>query len=399
MSTDERTISRNEMYEILWTKPLKAVEKELRLKSAHLVWLCDRHRIPRPPTGYWTLAKCGKAPTRRLLPACDILELKTVHLPPLYHELPSVPQLDADILERIECAKQKSFPVKAEPHDLHPMVEATRRALEMAKANDRHLLSSFEFRDKRALNAVISADSIPRALCFLDALVRGVVAVGGAIKTVVDGRKFDTEVRIGKERAGSVGIQERWSLKKRDKRKPAMPWTSTSEWDRVPNGRLVVTYGDGVSGCWCDDSENGKKKIEDQLSDLIVHLIESVGRHRIYRREEPERRRIQEEQDRLAKENGTEVMRQQIELSLRHNDERNRVNRLLTDAEAWRQARRLRQYIAAVRESLIEKHGTIETGSEHEQWLKWAGEQADRRDPLASKPASSLNEPLLKSRE
>jgi hypothetical protein len=58
-------------------------------------------------------------------------------------------------------------------------------------------------------------------------------------------------------------------------------------------------------------------------------------------------------------------------------------------------AQTLREYLAAVRELALKRHGRIEEGSELHQWLVWAGQQADRCDPLSPKPPSVLDDEVL----
>jgi hypothetical protein len=59
--------------------------------------------------------------------------------------------------------------------------------------------------------------------------------------------------------------------------------------------------------------------------------------------------------------------------------EQGRVNRLLRDAAAFQQAREIRKYVEAIRQTLsLDQSHSIE---ELEQWSQWALAQADRTDP------------------
>jgi hypothetical protein len=58
--------------------------------------------------------------------------------------------------------------------------------------------------------------------------------------------------------------------------------------------------------------------------------------------------------------------------------EQERINRLLSDAASFQQAREIREYVEAIRISLAGDGSSIE---EFEKWRQWALAQADRIDP------------------
>jgi hypothetical protein len=63
------SISRRELYEKVWTTPLRRLAPELGLSDVGLAKLCTRHGIPVPPRGYWAKLQHGHRSRRpRLLP-------------------------------------------------------------------------------------------------------------------------------------------------------------------------------------------------------------------------------------------------------------------------------------------------------------------------------------------
>lgn len=62
------TLTRQELYDRVWTRPLGAVARELSLSSNGLSKICDRLHIPYPGRGYWAKASAGRAPERPPLP-------------------------------------------------------------------------------------------------------------------------------------------------------------------------------------------------------------------------------------------------------------------------------------------------------------------------------------------
>lgn len=64
----QTTLSRQALYERVWSQPLSTVARELALSSNGLSKICDRLMIPYPGRGYWAKAMAGRAPERPPLP-------------------------------------------------------------------------------------------------------------------------------------------------------------------------------------------------------------------------------------------------------------------------------------------------------------------------------------------
>jgi hypothetical protein len=54
------TLTRQELYERVWTTPVEALATELGLSGRGLGKLCARYDIPVPPRGYWAKKSAGK---------------------------------------------------------------------------------------------------------------------------------------------------------------------------------------------------------------------------------------------------------------------------------------------------------------------------------------------------
>jgi hypothetical protein len=95
--------------------------------------------------------------------------------------------------------------------------------------------------------------------------------------------------------------------------------------------------------------------------------------------------REKQDQERVA------MQEKRRELLGRFRCEKRRVHDLETEAENWHRAGRIRANIEAVKKIDIVSGRHMEEGS-RAQWIKWAQEQADRRDPLVDSPPSILDE-------
>lgn len=78
-------ISREDLYELVWAKPLTQVSEELQIPSIKIVQACDAMDVPRPRAGHWNKLKVGRAPEPEPLPAPNKATLlqwsKFDHLP------------------------------------------------------------------------------------------------------------------------------------------------------------------------------------------------------------------------------------------------------------------------------------------------------------------------------
>lgn len=61
-------LSREEIYALVWERPLNRVAPELGLNGPRLAKLCDKRQIPYPPPGYWQKKVVGKATAAPPLP-------------------------------------------------------------------------------------------------------------------------------------------------------------------------------------------------------------------------------------------------------------------------------------------------------------------------------------------
>ena len=94
------TISREELYSLVWQTPLSRLAKRFGLSDVGLRKICVKHDIPTPPLGYWSKLAHGKPVCRPPLPSKD--GTTEVHL--VLHTGPAVPPAvaaaQADALHR-----------------------------------------------------------------------------------------------------------------------------------------------------------------------------------------------------------------------------------------------------------------------------------------------------------
>ena len=55
----KQTFSRQQLYDLVWTKPTRTLASELGISDSMIGKLCKKHNIPKPPLGYWSRLSNG----------------------------------------------------------------------------------------------------------------------------------------------------------------------------------------------------------------------------------------------------------------------------------------------------------------------------------------------------
>jgi hypothetical protein len=71
-----KDVSREELYALVWERPLNRVGPELGLDGPRLAKLCDKRQVPYPPPGYWQKKAVGRAPAPTPLPDEEVVAAK-----------------------------------------------------------------------------------------------------------------------------------------------------------------------------------------------------------------------------------------------------------------------------------------------------------------------------------
>src|ERR1035437_1239107 len=61
------TLSRDELYDLVWTKPIMRLAEIYDISDVGLAKTCRRLRVPRPPVGYWQRIAVGQKVARSKL--------------------------------------------------------------------------------------------------------------------------------------------------------------------------------------------------------------------------------------------------------------------------------------------------------------------------------------------
>lgn len=168
---EERILSREELYELAWTVPMRTLARDLGLSDVGLAKLCRRHRIPTPSRGYWARKQAGQEPPRARMA-----------------------KLDNGLLDKIVIAARPKDVAVAEPPQkllvevsndvaLHPVVERTLSSLRAARAGADGRVRP---RAQTALPLIVAPERIDRAVTIAKGLVLALESRGHRIGVASD---------------------------------------------------------------------------------------------------------------------------------------------------------------------------------------------------------------------
>lgn len=379
------TLTREQLYELVWTEPMRTLAKQFQISDVGLKKVCVRNRIPVPARGHWQKLAAGKTCARIPLPA--VKSSSTISFAPRPASAasgaePSLPD-PAVAIERtfpgVNVAESLARP--------HPITVAMREELKRKTPDD---YGAIHCAGADVPAARIHPGSSGRLLRIADALLKG-----------FDRREF--ELRPGKPAARywsglqilvadetfTISIEERM---RRETHRPTADELSRQRrghyvwmrnYDYHPTGEFTLKiepcYGSAIQSTWKDSRS---RKIEQRLSEVML----SLRRHAALRKEE--RARAQRRAARLEIE-----QQRRADLRARVEAEQDAMDGLESDFDAWDRAQRIRAFVDAV-ERQPERLGIPDLAV----WAAWARGCADRIDPLRESPSSILDTPEAEMR-
>lgn len=425
MTKRTTTLSRQQLYDEIWQMSVAGVARKYNLNYAKLIAKCREANIPFPSPGYWTRKNMGKDVSGEVvaLPPSDNenveLLLAGVKSEKKKKVISDAEELHSDMEEGLKKAassmeekgketgnEDQAVPVKetveksGADDTVLPFLDSAekKRVLQAAselRIRDKKRLheqlikyrkSMTEWKQKEAQNQrgyqrrnrpddepaffnEISPESQQRAFLILDALFCAVEELGGKVNADLSMRVMADTVRIriaeGQDKVKhELTKQEARALVEYNDKVKRNGWASKPQirkYDSIYNGKLRIIFDNGEY-----IRDTGKEKLEDRLGDLLMRLYENSEEARIQRERLEEERRKREEE-----------ARRQAEIQKRKEDEVRRTRELLNQAEDYKIACEIRQYIAAVAR---QKDITPETAA----WIEWANRKADWYDPIVA---------------
>lgn len=378
MAYETICLKREELYEQVWSRPLRDLARDYGLSDVGLAKICRRLKVPLPGRGYWAQRHAGKISPRPPLPLLGKDDQTEVRVTRVTREAPSVFLTQAlsevEPLIAREALPKNKITVGSALVKPHSLVARTTQLLRSAMPLHTALVRPPTW--EGCLDIRVAPGNIGRALRIMNALIRALEARGYGVSIDAKRKSATTVTLLGQ----TLEFKLEEVLKRSDhvqtavekKQLEVSSLVYTPRYDFHPIGELALRIKDWNDGKRRNRSDGDERRLEDCLNDFIADLVQvaAIKKARDLEREERERqwaeeRRRQEEQDKLRREEAA------------------RLKALEEEALAWHRSNQIRTYVEAVRETAVHhRDGDMLSDSKLHDWISWALQQADRLDPL-----------------
>jgi hypothetical protein len=305
---------------LVWSRPMTKVAEDLGISDVALKKICDKHRVPTPPRGYWAKKDAGK-PTKQTQfhntadPQHDhiVIHGSRNNLAPAVREV--LNQERGRRKSKPRAASPAEFGPTAPLQDVNPAIAATAKALRKAKPDADQVVRA---NGQDHCGIEVGASSVERTIAILDAIARALDArglkvepAGTCIRVALppDNVTFSLVERI--ERRDHVPTMEELSREERRRKKQERDarlgiWSygrerAYPEFDFVRTGELSIQIADEYVRGLCRNWSDGKRqKIERLVDDIVAGITTYLAGVKAKREQRERWHREWERRQRLA---------------------------------------------------------------------------------------------------
>ncbi|WP_434480441.1 hypothetical protein [Gemmatimonas sp.] len=186
MARESITLTREELYERVWTEPMAVLAPKLGLSDVGLKKTCARLRIPSPPRGYWARLAAGQKIRRTPLPKLPekgATGIRDATFYPRDKESAAPEPLTGPVADqaRFEALPENALVAPEILEAPSPLVARTVVAMRKAKADETGRLRA---RAQQILDVDVTLGTADRAMRILDTLIKGLAARGYPVSLV-----------------------------------------------------------------------------------------------------------------------------------------------------------------------------------------------------------------------
>jgi len=249
-----RSFTREEFYELVWSKPMTHLAKEFSISDVALHKICKKHGIPNPPLGWWAKKAAGKRVKQIPLPKgkAGTADSITIASADFSRESEAL----ADVREQARIRASEGADDQDAPS--HAIVDRTVAKLRKAKPSDIGIVAADGL---GSIKCEVASSSVDRLAIILPRIVGAaslqgfdLVADGGSVqfRSETETVGFSITELIGREKHvltdAERAKEEAWQ-RKRDRAARRNSWDEVffdrprfPEWDYHPTGRLSLEF-------------------------------------------------------------------------------------------------------------------------------------------------------------
>lgn len=249
-------LSRKELYNLVWSKPLTQLAKDFGLSNNGLRKICKKYDVPLPKMGHWQKVQYGKKVELEKLGHFDKWTNTkiTIHESEADDEEHYLTKVARRVKE-IELACSKFLPVPESLTKPHPLVKVAKENLSTKKKElSWRNLPECIHTGWGLLSISVQKHNAPRALRIMNIFIKMAESRGHEViledqktKLVVDGEKFP--IRFREKHTRQIIPDDRWSSS-----------------ELIPNDILSLKYDDLYDKEWTDKGT----LLEEQLPRILA---------------------------------------------------------------------------------------------------------------------------------
>jgi hypothetical protein len=308
--------TRRAIYDLVWSMPMSKVAQEFSISDVALKKICQKHRVPSPPRGYWAKKEAGKPVKQPRFAETDDPqdELVTIY----GSNQADLPAPVREVLERAKAsrsAQQLSPPVDSQTapvpiEQIHSVVFATAHKLRKQKPNKDGVASAL---DDHCCGVEVGSASVERAISILDVLAHSleaqdltIAAVGDGMTVTTGGETVKFHLKEHVQREKHAPTSEELATEERRRKRHGTTWDflyerAYPEWDQVRTGRLFIEidnqYVKSLRRTWKDGKH---QRLEDLIGEITAGLTAYAVAIRLQNEERRRWRRNYERQQRRS---------------------------------------------------------------------------------------------------
>ena len=381
---DRFTMTREELYQHVWTTPINLLSQALGLSDVGLAKTCKQMNVPRPGRGYWARLDAGEQLKKIPLPSPSAADIRQWTFDIVANRQRRADWAASNLSAPIKDKSQSPVELPGEHEPLHDVAAQHRVALEKSKPDENgfvHLNSAAFFR------CDVSVAMVPRLARSIHALITYLEKTNCRVSR---GAKQCPHLCLtqGNDRLTVYWSEEIEEFEREptieEKRKPSWTWQLKQ---RRATGRITIEISAmGLHGkrCWTESDTRSVQEVLARVIEKITAAFEGFDAQR-QREAERERQRAADEKERAESEAKREREWREEQRNSEHQKNLKEIARvrrfnLGVAAQRWEDSERVLAFVDAV-----EKHWrgvpAVEPSPEQLEWLAWARSEAKRLAP------------------
>lgn len=354
-------LTRQELYEKIWSKPMTILAKEFNLSDNGLRKICKKHDIPTPLMGYWQKIQNGKKTSVIKLPKRKNEEQIKIIVNDKKLKSPGTALEINLISEKISSNRLLILKVPERLHKPDPIIVKTQNNLKGKKPNEYSRIKGTIQTDGGFPSITVTPKNIARALIILDILIKNFRLLKYNLLIKEEGLAIASHDNIEMK----ISIREIYNSIKVDN---DFGWKTR---ELIPNDKLAIKAG--LFGAY-EFSDSNKGLIENQILKILIKVETDFS-------EMNKLRKLQQ----LEQENREELQKLERQKQKLSEDELNKFIQFYNNAHRWKKYNTLKKYFDFIKSG---PDKSVQT----QEWLEWASKKLEWYNPLIDAKDELLQE-------